>query len=45
VPGTGLLIDSLRYLGLRFTKEADMELWIDNLGFYAQKKAGGANVP
>jgi hypothetical protein len=37
VPGTGLLTDRLRYLVLRFPKEALMELWLDDLGFYAPK--------
>jgi hypothetical protein len=38
VPGTGLLTSKLRYLVIRFPKEADAELWIDNLGFYSKKK-------
>jgi len=34
VPGTALLTDSLRNLIIRFAKEANAELWIDNLAFY-----------
>jgi len=50
VPGTGLLISKLRYLVLRFPKEAETELWLDNLGFYAKKGSlarwdAGSNTP
>jgi hypothetical protein len=43
VAGTGLLISQLLNLTLRMPKEADMELWIDNLSFYRKKGAAGAN--
>ena len=37
-------------LGFRMPKEADMDLWIDNLGFYRKKALaadndGGADAP
>jgi hypothetical protein len=38
VPGTGLLTSKLRSLVIRMPKEAEVELWIDNLAFY--KKTG-----
>jgi hypothetical protein len=34
VPGTALLTDRLTNLIIRFTKEANTNLWIDNLAFY-----------
>jgi hypothetical protein len=34
VPGNGLLRDSLRRIGFRFPKEAEMELWMTDLTFY-----------
>ncbi len=38
IPGTGIIPGKLWNLVLRMPKEATMELWIDNLGFY--RKAG-----
>jgi hypothetical protein len=37
VPGTGLLTTNLRRLGLRFSKEAEMELWLTGFNFYSKK--------
>ena len=37
VPGTGLLTDQLKTFILRMPKEANTELWIDNLAFYNKK--------
>jgi hypothetical protein len=37
VPGTGLLTQDLRYLVLRFPKESNAELWLDNLAFYRKE--------
>ena len=37
VPGTALLTDQLRNLIIRFSKEANAELWIDNLAFYKKQ--------
>jgi hypothetical protein len=37
VAGTGLLTSKLRLLLLRVPREAEMELWIDNLAFYKKK--------
>ncbi|MBN2576643.1 MAG: hypothetical protein JXP73_18910 [Deltaproteobacteria bacterium] len=37
LPGTGLLIDQLKTMILRFPKEATAELWLDNLGFYRKR--------
>jgi hypothetical protein len=47
VAGTGLLTSKLRLLLLRVPKEAEMELWIDNLAFYKKKvirKDAGADA-
>jgi len=41
LPGTGLLTDELSNLLLRFPKESEVDLWIDNLGFYKKKVDGG----
>lgn len=40
IPGTGIIPGSLWNLGLRMPKEAQMELWLDNLGFYRKKRQG-----
>src|SRR5262249_22817835 len=40
-PGTRLLTNKLMLLTLRMPKATDMELWIDKLGFYRKKAAGG----
>jgi hypothetical protein len=48
VPGNGLLTSKLRYLTIRFPKEANSELWLDNLGFYSkkgQRSDAGCNTP
>jgi hypothetical protein len=37
VPGTALITDQLRNLIIRFAKEANTELWIDNLAFYKKE--------
>ena len=37
VPGTALLTDKLTNLIIRFAKEANTELWIDNLAFYKKQ--------
>jgi hypothetical protein len=37
VAGTALLTSSLRSLALRFPREAEMELWLADMGFYAPK--------
>jgi hypothetical protein len=37
VPGTALLTQTLMDMILRFPKEANAELWIDNLAFYRKK--------
>lgn len=42
-PQTALLTSALMVLTLRMPKEANMELWIDNLGFYRKKPAGAGN--
>jgi hypothetical protein len=36
-PGTSLLTSKLRNFLIRIPKATDMELWIDNLGFYRKK--------
>jgi hypothetical protein len=43
VPGTGLRTSALTTFTLRMPKEAEMELWIDNLAFY-RKKATAAGT-
>jgi hypothetical protein len=43
VPGTGLLTSALLVFTLRMPKEANMELWIDNLGFYRKKGLADGN--
>jgi hypothetical protein len=48
VPGTSLRTSALMGFVLRFPKEANAELWFDNLSFYRPKKAGsdgGADAP
>lgn len=40
VPGNGLRTSALMNIVLRFPKEANAELWMDNLQFYRPKKAG-----
>jgi hypothetical protein len=40
VPGTGLRTTQLQNFIIRFPKEANVEMWFDNLGFYRPKKAG-----
>ena len=40
VVGNGLRTAALTLLVIRFPKEADAELWIDNLSFYRTKTAG-----
>jgi hypothetical protein len=40
VPGTGLRTSALMNFVIRFPKEANAELWFDNLDFYRPKKAG-----
>jgi hypothetical protein len=50
VPGTGLLTSKLRNLLFRVPKEQDMDLWLDNFGFYRRRTAdggsdGGADAP
>jgi hypothetical protein len=37
VPRTGLLTSALRTLILRAPKEAEMDLWLNNLAFYRKK--------
>jgi hypothetical protein len=45
VPGTGILTSDLRNLVFRLPKESDMELSLDNLGFYRKKgSAAGADA-
>lgn len=39
-PGTSLLTSKLSLLTLRMPKEAEMELWIDKLGFYRKRGQG-----
>jgi len=38
VPGTGLLTDQLMGLGVRFPKEAPIDLWFADITFYRRKK-------
>ena len=47
IPGTGLLTSALWNLILRFPKESNLELWIDNLAFYrkATPDAGPDSAP
>lgn len=40
VAGTGLRTAALQNFVIRFPKEANVELWFDNLQFYRPKKAG-----
>ena len=42
-PGTTLLTSTLVNLTLRIPKEANLELWIDNLGFYRKKGLASGN--
>jgi hypothetical protein len=42
-PGTSLLTSAILNLTLRMPKEADMELWLDNLSFYRKKGVGVGN--
>ncbi len=42
VAGTGLMTSNLRVLLIRIPREAEMELWIDDLAFY--KKVQGADA-
>ena len=43
VPGNGLLTDNLKNLIVRFPKEANTELWMDDLGFYSKNIDAGQN--
>jgi hypothetical protein len=48
VPGNGLRTDALTGLVIRFPKEANADLWLDNLDFYRPKSAGsdgGSDAP
>jgi hypothetical protein len=48
VPGNGLRTSALTTLVIRFPKEANVELWLDNLQFYRPRKAGsdgGSDAP